>query len=68
MIRAQVLDHLPVARVGQREGKKGDVRREVTARGAMENGKSVRITEGKEVRKEDPSEYFPRELEVLFES
>ena len=36
MVRTQVLKHLPGARLGEKEGSKGYVRRGATARGAME--------------------------------
>ena len=49
--------NLPEARQGKRRGGKGDVRRGVTARGAMEKGGCVRVIEG-EVRRNDPVEYF----------
>ena len=49
MVRTQVLKHLPGAR---------DVRREATARGAMEKGGCVRVIEGEEVRRDDPVKYF----------
>ena len=53
MIRTHVLKHLPGAR-----GSTEDVRREATARGAMEKGRFVRIIEGEEVRGDDSVEYF----------
>ena len=49
MVRTQVLKHLPGARKGKRGGSKGEVRRGATARGAMEKGGCVRVTEGEEV-------------------
>ena len=58
MVRTKVLKHLPGARKGKRRGSKGDVRRGVTARGAMEKGGCVRVIEGEEVRGDDPVEYF----------
>ena len=58
MVRTQVLKHLPGARKSQRGESKGDVRRGVTARGAMEKGGCVRAIEGEEVREDDPVKYF----------
>ena len=58
MVRTQVLNHLPGARKGKRRGSKGDVRRGVTARGAMEKGGCVRVIEEEEVRRDDPVENF----------
>ena len=43
----------------RKRGKnKGDVRRVATARGAMEKSRCVAVIEGKEVRGNDPIEYF----------
>ena len=58
MVRTQVLKHLPGARKGKRRGSKGDVRGGATARGAMEKGRCVRVIEGKQVRRDEPVEYF----------
>ena len=58
MVRTKVLKHLPGARKDKRRGSKGDVRRGVTARGAMEKGGCVRVIEREEVRRNDPVEYF----------
>ena len=58
MVRTQVLKHLPGARKGKRRGSKEDVRRGVTAIGAMEKGGCVRVIEGEEIRGDDPVEYF----------
>ena len=46
----------PRSKKGQVKRGKGDVRGRATARGAMEKGGCVRVTEGEEVRKDDP--YF----------
>ena len=48
----------PMSKKGQKKRGKGDVRRGETARGAMEKGECVRVIEGKEVRRDDPIEYF----------
>ena len=53
MIRIQVLKHLPGTRKGERGGSKGKVKG-----GAMEKHGCVRVIEGKEVRGDDPVEYF----------
>ena len=58
MVRTKVLKHLPGARKGKRRGVNGDVRRGATARGGMEKGGCVEVIEGKEVRRDDPVEYF----------
>ena len=64
MVRTQVLKHLPGAGKGKRRGSKEDVRR-----GAMEKSRCDRVTEGEEVRGDDPVKYFlPTGLEVLLES
>ena len=42
----------------KRGGSKGDIRGGATARGAMEKCRYARVIEGKEVRREDPIEYF----------
>ena len=47
MVRTKVLKHLPGARKDKRGGGKEDVRRGVTARGAMEISGCVRVIEGK---------------------
>ena len=41
----------------QKKDKK-DVKRGVTARGAMEKSRYVRVIEGEEVRRDDPIKYF----------
>ena len=53
MVRTQVLKHLPGAKKGKRGGSKEDVRGE-----AIKKGGCVRVIEGKEVRRDDPVEYF----------
>ena len=53
MVRTQVLKHLPEAGKGQRGGSKENARGGVTARGAMEKVKYVRVIEGEEVRGDD---------------
>ena len=58
MVRTQVLKHLSTARKGKRGGSKGNVRREVTASGAMEKGGCVRVIEKEEVTGDDPVKYF----------
>ena len=58
MIRNEILKHLPGAIKGQRGGSKGNVSGGATARGAMEKSRYVRINDGKEVKKNDPIEYF----------
>ena len=69
MVRTKVLGHLPGARKGKRRGGRGDVRREATARGAMEKSGCVGVLEGEEVRGDDPVEYFlPAGSEVTLES
>ena len=48
----------------EREGSKGDVRG-----GAMEKSRYVRVIEGKQIRRDDPIEYFlPTNLGLPFES
>ena len=59
MVRTQVLKHLPGARKGKSRWSKGDVRRGVTARGAMEKGGCVRVIEGEEVKRRWPSRILP---------
>ena len=55
--------------MGERGSSKGDVRRGSTARRAMEKSRYVRVIEGKEVRGDDPIEYFlSTGLELVFES
>ena len=44
--------------MSKRGGGKGDVRREVTARGVMEKGGCVSVIDGVEVGGDDPVEYF----------
>ena len=69
MVGTQVLKHLPGARKSKSRRKKRDVRRGATARGAMEKSGCVRVIEGKEVRRDDPVEYFlPAGAEVPLES
>ena len=68
MIKTQILKHLPKAGKGEREGSKGNVRGGATAKGAMEKSRCVRVIKGKEVRRDDPVEYFPRGSEVPLES
>ena len=46
-----------VSEKGKRGRSQGVVRREASARGAMEKGRSVRVIEGK-VWRDDPIEYF----------
>ena len=58
MARTKVLKHIPGARKSKRRGGNEDVRRGVTARGAMEKGGCVRVIKGKEVRGYDPVKYF----------
>ena len=58
MIKTQVLKHFPGTGKGERGGSEGNVRRGATARGAMEKNRHVRVIEGKEVRIDDPVEYF----------
>ena len=58
MAKTQVLKHLPRARKSKRGGSKGYVRRGATTSGAMEKGGCVRVIEGKEVKEDDPVEYF----------
>ena len=58
MITTLVLKHFLGEREAAREGSKKDVRREATARGAIEKSKYVRVIEGKEVKRDDPIEYF----------
>ena len=53
------MKHLPGARKSKRGGRKGDVREEATARGAMEKGGCARVIEWEEVRGDEPVEYFP---------
>ena len=68
MVRTQVLKHLPGAGKSKRGGRKGDVRRGVTAKGVMEKGRYVRVIEWEEVRRDVPVEYFfPVGLEVPLE-
>ena len=50
MIRAQVLEHLPGARDGKREGGKGDVNRE-----AIEKNKHVKVIERKKMTQSNTS-------------
>ena len=58
MIRTQLPKHLPRARENERGGSKGDVKGGATAKGAMEKCRYPRIIEGKEIRRNDPIEYF----------
>ena len=58
MVRTKVVKHLPGEGKSKRGGNKGDIRRGATARGAMEKGWCVRVTEGEEVRRNDAVEYF----------
>ena len=58
MIRTHVLKPHPGAKESEREGSKGDVRGVATVRGAMEKSRYVRVIEGKEIRGNDPIEYF----------
>ena len=58
MVKIQILKYLPGAKKSKRGGSKGDVSGGATARGAMEKGGCVRITEGQEVRGDDPIKYF----------
>ena len=52
MMRTQILKHLPGAGKGKRGGSKENVRRDATARGAMEKGRYVKVIEEEEVRRE----------------
>ena len=52
MIRAQVLKHVLGASEGQKRGSKGNVKREETAKGAMEKIENVGVIEKKEVRRD----------------
>ena len=52
MIRTQVRKHLQGAREDHRGGGKGDIKRGTTARSVMENGQSVGVILGKEVRRD----------------
>ena len=65
MVRTQVLKHLPGARKGKSRWSKGDVRRGVTARGAMEKGGCVRVIEGEEVKRRWPSRIEGKKESVL---
>ena len=47
MVRTHVLKHLPGAGKSKRRGSKGDVRREATARGAMEKSGVSRSLRGR---------------------
>ena len=68
MIRAQ-LKLLPGAKESKRERIKGDAWRRATSRGAMKQARSVEIIEGKEIRRDRPSDYFiPTGVKVPFES
>ena len=58
MIKIQVLKHFPGARQAERGERKGDIREVATARRAMEKSRYVRVIEAKEVRRDDPIEYF----------
>ena len=58
MIRAEVLKYLLGAREGKRGEGKENVRRGATAKGAMEKSWYVRVIEMKNVRREDPINYF----------
>ena len=58
MIKTHFLQYLPVAGKGERERSKGNVRGGVTAKGAMEKSRYVRVIEGKKVRGDDPIKYF----------
>ena len=58
VIRTQVLKHLPRAREGERERSKEDIKGVATAREATGKSRYVRVIERKEVRRDDPIEYF----------
>ena len=58
MIRTQVLKHLPRARDGEKGRSKEDIRGVTTTREAKGKSRYVRVIERKEVRKDDPIEYF----------
>ena len=68
MIKTQVLKYLSGAREGEKGRRKGDIRRGVIAKRAMEKSRYVMVIEGNEIRGDDPMEYFfPKELEVPLE-
>ena len=69
MVRTQVLKHLPGARKSKSRRSKGDVRRRVTASGAMEKGGCVRVIEGRRSEEMTQSNTSsPRGSEVSLES
>ena len=69
MVRTQVLKYLPGARKGKSRRSKGDVRREATAREAMEKGGCVRVIEGRRSEEMTQSNTSSqRGSEVPFES
>ena len=53
------MNHLPEAKESERGGSKGDVRRGVTAKGAIEKSWGVGVIDRKEVRGDDPIERDP---------
>ena len=52
----------------KRERNKKDSRREATVIEAMEKGRSVRVIDWKEVRRDDTMTQAPRGSEILFKS
>ena len=58
VIRAKVLKHLQRAGKGERWGSEGDIRREAAGKETVQKSWSVRIIEGKEIRRDSPIEYF----------
>ena len=64
MIRAQVLNHLPVAKKGKRGGSKENFNRET-----LKKNRGVRVIQRKEFRGDDPIKYLsPQGFEVRLES
>ena len=53
----------------KRGGSEGDVKGGLTAKGALEKSRYIKVIEGEGVRRDDPTEYFlPAEVEIAFES